>query len=59
MLGAVVGPLAAAGVPVFVNSTFHSDLVLVPRARRVDAFVALRAAGHEVDEELSGESPTA
>ncbi|WP_327701921.1 ACT domain-containing protein [Streptomyces decoyicus] len=59
MLAAVIGPLAATGVPVFVHSTFHSDLVLVPRARRADAFAALRAAGHEVDDELSGESPTA
>ncbi|MCX4820792.1 ACT domain-containing protein [Streptomyces sp. NBC_01142] len=50
MLAAVIGPLAAAAVPVFVSSTFHSDLVLVPRVRMADACVALRAAGHEVVE---------
>jgi hypothetical protein len=48
MLAALVGPLAAAGVPVFVASTFHADLVLVPLERRADAFAALRGAGHEV-----------
>ncbi|MEN8649777.1 ACT domain-containing protein [Streptomyces sp. 21So2-11] len=52
MLAAVVGPLATAGVPVFVSSTFHSDLVLVPRARVADAHAALRAAGHEVAESV-------
>ncbi|MBK3562873.1 ACT domain-containing protein [Streptomyces sp. MBT62] len=46
MLAAVVGPLGSAGVPVFVASTFHSDLVLVPRERFTDAATALRAAGH-------------
>jgi uncharacterized protein len=48
MLAAVVGPLAAAGVPVFVTSTFDADLVLVPAARLDDAAGALRAAGHTV-----------
>ncbi|MEW2399433.1 ACT domain-containing protein [Streptomyces sp. NPDC046862] len=46
MLAAVLGPLAAAGVPVFVSSSFHSDLVLVPRERRDEACAVLRAAGH-------------
>jgi hypothetical protein len=48
MLAAVVGPLAAAEVPVFVASTFHGDLVLVPAERRADAVIALTDAGHEV-----------
>ncbi|MFJ8608032.1 ACT domain-containing protein [Streptomyces sp. NPDC093675] len=48
MLAAVVGPLGSAGVPVFVASTYTSDLVLVPRERYADAEAALRAAGHEV-----------
>jgi hypothetical protein len=48
MLAAVVGPLADAGVPVFVASTFHADLVLVPLHRQGDATLALKNAGHEV-----------
>ncbi|MFJ3945292.1 MULTISPECIES: ACT domain-containing protein [Streptomyces] len=46
MLAAVVAPLGSAEVPVFVVSTFHSDLVLVPRERFADAAAVLRAAGH-------------
>jgi hypothetical protein len=49
MLAAVVGPLADAGVPVFVASTYHADLVLVPEHRSKDATAALRDAGHRVD----------
>ncbi|MBF6171790.1 ACT domain-containing protein [Nocardia blacklockiae] len=48
MLAALVNPLAEAGVSVFVASTYHADLVLVPEARQEDATAALRAAGHEV-----------
>jgi hypothetical protein len=48
MLAAVAGPLSEAGVPVFVASTFHADLVLVPAERRADALAALDAAGHKV-----------
>jgi len=48
MLASVVGPLADAGVPVFVASTFHADLVLVPETRLVEAGDALRDAGHAV-----------
>jgi hypothetical protein len=50
MLAALTGPLAAAGVSVFVASTFHADLVLVPDDRRADAVMALRGAGHAVAE---------
>jgi hypothetical protein len=49
MLAALVGPLGRAGIPVFVASTFHADLVLVPRERMVEAAGVLRAAGHSVD----------
>lgn len=49
MLAAVVGPLAAAGVPVFVTSTFEADLVLVPEDRRADAAAALGDDGIAVD----------
>jgi hypothetical protein len=53
MLASVVGPLAGAGVPVFVASTFHADLVLVPEDRLADAAAALRSAGHTLDEPRS------
>jgi hypothetical protein len=53
MLAALVGPLGQAGIPVFVASTFHADLVLVPSERLSDAAGVLRAAGHSVD---SGDS---
>lgn len=49
MLAALVAPLAGAGVPVFVASAFHADLVLVPRDRQDDAVAALTAAGHTVE----------
>ncbi|GAA4240345.1 ACT domain-containing protein [Actinomadura meridiana] len=49
MLAAVVGPLADAGVPVFVASTYHADLVLVPEHRLKDATAALLDAGHRVE----------
>ena len=39
--------LAEAGVPVFVLSTFDTDLILVPGAKLADAISALREAGHE------------
>jgi uncharacterized protein len=48
MLAAVIGPLAGAKIPVFVASTFHADVVLVPRHRRQEALSVLREAGHEV-----------
>jgi hypothetical protein len=49
MLAAVVGPIAAAGVPVFVTSTHDADLVLVPADRRDDAAEALRRSGIAVE----------
>ena len=48
MLAAVISPLAEAEIPVFVTSTYHADVVLVPRQRRDEALRVLRAAGHEV-----------
>ncbi|MEW2356195.1 ACT domain-containing protein [Spirillospora sp. NPDC029432] len=50
MLAALVGPLADAGVPVFVASTYHADLVLVPEHRVPAATAALKEAGHQVVE---------
>jgi hypothetical protein len=49
MLAALLEPLAAAAVPVFVASTFHADLVFVPEHAVERAVEALRAAGHTVD----------
>jgi hypothetical protein len=48
MLAALLTPLAAAGVPVFIASTFHADLVLVPAALLPAAIAALQSAGHVV-----------
>ncbi len=49
MPAAVVGPLSEAGIPVFVTSTYHADLVLVPEHRLGEAKDALAQAGHRVD----------
>ena len=49
MLAALLEPLAAAAVPVFVASTYHADLVLVPETDAERAVAALRDAGHTVD----------
>ncbi|MFB7716400.1 ACT domain-containing protein [Nocardia sp. NPDC056100] len=48
MLAALVGPLADAAIPVFVVSTYHADLVLVPDHRLVEASEVLREAGHRI-----------
>ena len=48
MLSAIVAPLAAAGVPVWVVSSFDGDLVLVPTDRVDGACDVLQAAGHQV-----------
>lgn len=50
MLAALLEPLAEAAVPVFVASTYHADLVLVPESALDRAVAALRGAGHEVGE---------
>jgi hypothetical protein len=48
MLSAVVAPLAAAGLPVWVASSFDGDLVLVPADRLDEVCAVLQAAGHQV-----------
>jgi hypothetical protein len=48
MLSAIVAPLAAARVPVWVASSFDGDLVLVPADRLDEASGVLQAAGHQV-----------
>jgi len=48
MLSAIVAPLAAAGVPVWVVSSFDGDLVLVPTDRVDEVREVLQAVGHQV-----------
>ena len=48
MLSAIVAPLAAGGVPVWVVSSYDGDLVLVPADRLDEACEVLQAAGHHV-----------
>ena len=48
MLSAIVAPLAARGVPVWVVSSHDGDLVLVPTDRLDEASEVLQAAGHQV-----------
>jgi hypothetical protein len=48
MLSAIVAPLAAGGLPVWVVSSYDGDLVLVPTDRLDEACEVLQAAGHRV-----------
>jgi hypothetical protein len=47
VLAAIVRPPAEAAIPVFVASTSHADLVLVPEQREQQAVIALEEAGHQ------------
>ena len=48
MLVAIVAPLAAGNVPVWVAASFDGDLVLVPAGQQDAAAELLRRAGHRV-----------
>jgi hypothetical protein len=48
VLASLTGPLAKAGVGVFVFSTFDTDYLLVKEAQMRQALHALRAAGHAI-----------
>lgn len=48
VLAGIAGPLADAGVPIFVLSTFDTDVVLVPADHVQAATRALTDAGHAV-----------
>ena len=50
VLATLSAPLADAGVPVFVVSTFDTDYILVRERDLGDAIASLRRAGHSVDE---------
>ena len=49
VLAGISAPLAAAGVPIFVVSTFDTDYVLVQSAHLERAVAALEGAGHRVE----------
>jgi hypothetical protein len=48
MLAAIVAPLAAGDVPVWVAASFDGDIVLIPTDRVDEASELLRRAGHRV-----------
>ncbi|HTO91716.1 MAG TPA: ACT domain-containing protein [Candidatus Sulfotelmatobacter sp.] len=48
VVAGITAPLAAAGISVFVVSTFDTDYVLVPAGSVEQASRAFEAAGHEV-----------
>lgn len=48
MLSAIVTPLAAAELPVWVAASYDGDLVLVPAAQLEQAVEVLHQAGHRV-----------
>lgn len=48
MLSAIVAPLAAGELPVWVAASYDGDLVLVPADRLQEAIDVLRSAGHQV-----------
>ncbi|KAA1415257.1 ACT domain-containing protein [Nocardioides humilatus] len=48
ILVALLTPLAEAGVPVFVLSTFDTDWMLVPKGQAEKAEEAWRRSGHDV-----------
>ncbi|MEL6616644.1 MAG: ACT domain-containing protein [Bacteroidota bacterium] len=54
VLASLAGPLAEAGIPIFVVSTFDTDWLLVRADRLEAATEALRACGHRVAPEASG-----
>ena len=48
VIAALAAPLAKAGIPIFVLSTFDTDVLLVPADRLESAVGALEAAGHRL-----------
>ena len=48
MLAAIVAPLAAGNVPVWVAASFDGDIVLIPVDQLDEASQLLRRAGHRV-----------
>jgi hypothetical protein len=50
ILASLTAPLAAAGISIFSISTYDTDYLLVKSATLKVALVALRKAGHHIDE---------
>jgi hypothetical protein len=50
VLASLAGPLAEAGIPIFVLSTFKTDYVLVQQVDVAHAIETLANAGHTVHE---------
>jgi hypothetical protein len=50
VVASLAEPLARAGVPIFVLSTFDTDYLLVKEERLAEATAALAAAGHAVSD---------
>jgi hypothetical protein len=48
VLSAIVAPLAAGSVPVWVVSSYDGDLVFVPTDRLDEASEVRQAVGHQV-----------
>lgn len=48
VIQAVVSPLSSRGIPVFVVSTFDSDVIMVPAHEKTKAEAAFARAGHTV-----------
>ncbi len=48
MLSAILAPLAASKLPVWVASSYDGDLILVPSNRLDEALETVRQAGHHV-----------
>jgi len=48
MFAAIVAPLAAGNVPVWVAASFDGDIVLIPADQADEASELLRRAGHQV-----------
>jgi hypothetical protein len=48
MLSAIVAPLAAGDVPVWVAASFDGDVILVPSGRLDEAIGLLRGFAHDV-----------
>lgn len=57
VLEALARPLAAAGIPIFVVSTYETDHLLVAEARLETALQALSTAGHRLHALPEGAPP--
>ena len=48
LLASIASPLSAAGIPIFVVSTFDTDYILVKEERLEEAILALQAADFSI-----------